>query len=154
MHISPQKCYDLSGSFDHVMFFSVILHPFLKPASDAAILVMTITKRDLSSIDTDYFDILDCNPFHITLRSKNTLHEWHLLYTEYNGRTSFEIRHRHSNRYPYHRHGHAPSLSAAIKDIKNHDSYQLRKDLCKRQTRNIRRRRVLPETKKEPAPKD
>lgn len=46
------------------------------------ILVMTITKRDLSSIDTDYFDILDCNPFHITLRSKNTLHEWHLLYTD------------------------------------------------------------------------
>lgn len=59
-----------------------------------------ITQKDINSIDRSYFEVLGSNSYCITLRSKNTGHEWHLLYYEYIRRSSFRIYHRHSRYYP------------------------------------------------------
>ena len=44
-----------------------------------------ITNSDISGIDRCYFEVLEATSFFIDLRSRNTGHFWHLLYTEANG---------------------------------------------------------------------
>lgn len=98
-----------------------------------------ITQKDINSIDRSYFEVLGSNPYCITLRSKNTSHEWHLLYYEYLHRSLFRIYHRHSRNYPFHAHGHAANLPLALGLIKKHDSYFIRKTVAHKETVKQRR---------------
>lgn len=91
------------------------------------------TRRDIASLDKEYFDVLGSSPFVITLRSKNTGHEWHLVYAEGSGWKSYRIYHRHERRSPWHEHQGRPTLQDAIDWLMDHDRYQLKtKRMCKR----------------------
>lgn len=73
----------------------------------------------------DYFTVLDSSLFRLTVRSKNTGHEWHILEQEYNNKKFYSFSHRHSANTPFHKHGHAPSLEDVARQIKEHDTYQM-----------------------------
>ena len=83
-----------------------------------------LTKDDISLID-DSFYILFYNAFCVTIRSKATDHEWHIIVREYNHSKSFEIWHRHSAKDAFHLHGHGKSIQKVIEKIKCHDEFQL-----------------------------
>ena len=89
------------------------------------------TKEEIASIDKEYFYILSSNAFQITMQSRNTKHEWHILCREniLHGRTisSCVISHRHNRQSGFHIHGQAASLADAIEMIKKHDSYMMSK---------------------------
>lgn len=86
------------------------------------------SKKDINNLDREYFDILGSSPFAITLKSKNTSHEWHILYTVGLNWKSCKVYHRHHHDDAWHWHGSKPTLAASIEDIKDHDRYQLEKD--------------------------
>ena len=83
-----------------------------------------LTMEELRLID-DYFTLLSSNAFCVTIRSKCTGHEWHIIVQEYAGFRSFEISHRHNNKDPFHVHGHAGTFRKALQLISNHDTFQL-----------------------------
>ena len=98
-----------------------------------------ITNSDISSIDRCYFEVLDATSFFIVLRSRNTGHFWHLLYTEANGHISFRISHKHHAHNDFHPQASAPSVSEACAYIKRHDAYHLRREKEKASRREARR---------------
>lgn len=89
------------------------------------------SKSELASIDAEYFNILSANAFQVTLQSKNTHHEWHILNREnhLHGKVfnSCMVYHRHNRMVGFHPHGQATSLADAIRLIQEHDAYQLNK---------------------------
>ena len=84
-----------------------------------------ITKTELKSIDTQYFDVLQMGCYTIYVQSKNTKHFWGIQVEEYPTFKHFKIYHKHNSHDEYHRHRDARSLSLAIEQIKNHDTFQL-----------------------------
>lgn len=81
--------------------------------------------NDYHKINQTYFKIINANGYALTLRSRNTRHEWHITEQSYNNRTcSYELLHRHPNRC-YHRQGQFKSFSGVIKYIQKHDKYQI-----------------------------
>lgn len=86
-------------------------------------------KSELSSIDKEYFTVLSANAYQVTLQSKNTLHEWHILAREdrVHGKVIHTciINHRHNCRGGFHAHGSASTLADAMNMIKEHDVFQL-----------------------------
>lgn len=92
------------------------------------------TQRELDFIDTNYFRIIQLSGYSITLQSKNTQHCWHILSQCYGNISTCQIHHTHHKYTPYHLHGHAPCISAAIHLIKKHDEYQLHKISCKKKS--------------------
>lgn len=84
-----------------------------------------ITKTELNSIDTQYFNILQMGCFAIYVQSKNTKHFWAIHLEEYPTFRHFKIYHKHNSRDEYHRHRDARSLSVVIEQIKSHDAFQL-----------------------------
>ena len=91
------------------------------------------TTEELRLID-DYFTLLFFNAFCVTIRSKCTGHEWHIIVREGAHFRSFEILHRHNNHDEYHIHGHAGSFKKVLQAIKSPDAFQLngrKKDFCK-----------------------
>lgn len=86
-------------------------------------------KSELSSIDREYFTVLSANAYQVTLQSKNTLHEWHILAREdrVHGKVirTCIINHRHNCRDGFHPHGSASTLADAMNMIKKHDVFQL-----------------------------
>ena len=98
-----------------------------------------ITNSDISSIDSCYFEVLDATSFFIVLRSRNTGHFWHLLYTEANGHITFRISHKHHAHNAFHPQASAPSVSEACAYIKRHDAYHLRREKEKASRREARR---------------
>lgn len=88
------------------------------------------TKKEIASIDTVYFKVLSKSAFQITLQSKNTLHEWHILSREdrIHGKVIrlCIISHRHNHSDAFHIHGQSKTLADAMKLIKKHDTFQLK----------------------------
>ncbi len=83
-----------------------------------------ITKEELRLIE-GYFTLLSSNAVCVTIRSKCTGHEWHVLLQEFPHFRSFEIQHRHNSRDAFHVHGHAGSMKKVLQKIKDHDIFQL-----------------------------
>ncbi len=84
-----------------------------------------ITKTELKSFDTQYFNILQMGCFAIYVQSKNTKHYWGIHLEQYPTFRHFRIYHKHNNHDQYHRHRDARSIDAAIEHIKAHDGFQL-----------------------------
>jgi hypothetical protein len=84
-----------------------------------------ITKTELKSVDTQYFDVLQMGCFAIFVQSKNTKHFWTIQVEEYPTFRHFKIYHKHNSHNEYHRHNDARSLTMAIEHIKSHDAFQL-----------------------------
>lgn len=83
------------------------------------------TQNDINNIDQRYFRIVSASAFGVTLQSKNTHHYWYILHQDYQHFSSCLIYHSHHGRTNFHKHGHAPDLPKAMKDIKGHDIFQL-----------------------------
>ena len=83
------------------------------------------TIADINSLDSQYFDILGTSPYSVTLRSKCTGHEWHILFTQGQGWQSCRIYHRHHHYDDWHFHGAKPNLRIAVSSIQEHDDYQM-----------------------------
>lgn len=85
------------------------------------------TQKEMDSIDLEYFRIIQLGGYAVTIKSKNTSHCWHIVSQSYNTYSSCQIYHTHQEHTPYHLHGKAGSLQAAIQVIQNHDTYLLHK---------------------------
>ena len=95
------------------------------------------TQKELRSIDSSYFNIIQASCYCVTLQSKNTKHYWHILHEEYPHFKTCQITHKHNYSDEYHSHRNQPNLAKAIKDIKSHDDYQINvRDKEKRARRN------------------
>ena len=94
-----------------------------------------ISKTELKSIDTQYFNVLQMGCFAIYVQSKSTKHYWGIHLEQYPTFRHFKIYHKHSSHDQYHRHRDARSIDAAIEHIQAHDAFQLggRKPLKKLQ---------------------
>ena len=86
-----------------------------------------VTIEDRAIIDQTYFEIIGTNDFCITLRSRNTGHEWHLLERIANGNRIFVISHRHGPSEPFHLQRSRPTVGACCDYIMDHDRYHLEK---------------------------
>lgn len=82
------------------------------------------TRRDIDGIDTGYFEILQTSPFALTLRSRCTGHEWHLIVRD-NQWNACEIYHRHNASKPWHRQWGSKTLHNALAAIREHDTFHL-----------------------------
>lgn len=90
------------------------------------------TQKDISSIDTSYFFILQSSAFSITLQSKNTKHYWHIIHEVGPGYATCQINHKHHYENPWHKHRNQPNLSAVLKEIQSHDLFHLQRKSCKK----------------------
>lgn len=86
-----------------------------------------IGQEELDLIDTNYFEITDVRAYTVTLHSRNTNHDWHLLERFANGHRSFLISHRHNAYDPYHPQKSRPTIEACCDYIRDHDSFQLKR---------------------------
>lgn len=90
-----------------------------------------ISKKQIATIDTSYFFLLEATSFFIVLQSKNTGHYWYLLETMAAGHTSFRIQHKHHRTDPYHPQASAPSIEAACQYICAHDAFHIERNKIK-----------------------
>ena len=93
--------------------------------------------RQLQQVDPAYFNVIILDPYDVTIQSKNTGHYWIIHNSEYPSQGSCVIYHKHRYSHPYHQHGRARSLRSALKQIRQHDDYQLNV----REGRNLRQTR-------------
>ena len=98
-----------------------------------------IEPADIEAIDKQYFEIIRMNSYYVTLRSRNTRHEWHLLERIANGHRTFVISHRHKASEPFHLQRNRTTIKDCCAYIKSHDAFQMQKDTSKEE----RRRRYL-----------
>ena len=91
-----------------------------------------ISQTELRLIDEDYFEIINSREYTVTIHSKNTGHDWHLLERFANGHRSFLISHRHNAYEPYHPQKSRPTIEACCDYIKDHDSYHLKRERKKK----------------------
>lgn len=101
-----------------------------------------IGTSDLAAIDRQYFEVIGSNEYCITLRSLNTLHEWHLMERVANGCTAYVISHRHGPSGPYHLQRSKPTVGACCDYIMDHDRYHLEK-VRKQKEQRLRRLGLL-----------
>ena len=83
------------------------------------------TAEELQSIDRNYFRVIGCSCFSVTLQSRNTGHCWHILQQEYGRFSTCTIFHTHHYGTAYHKHGHAKNLMLCIRQIISHDTWWL-----------------------------
>ena len=83
------------------------------------------TLEQINKIDKSYFRIIGSNQFSITLQSKVTGHEWHILASDFRSASSCIVEHRHHHSDSFHFHGRYPSLLITIENILNHDTYMM-----------------------------
>ena len=102
-----------------------------------------IGPSDLAAVDRQYFEVIGSNEYCITLRSLNTLHEWHLLERIANGNRTFVIRHRHGPSGPYHLQRSRPTVEACCDYIMDHDRYHLEK-VRRQKEQRLKRLGLLP----------
>jgi hypothetical protein len=89
-------------------------------------------QKDINQLQSSYFVMIRRVENFIEVRSKNTGHCWIIKKLDYSSTLPVIIYHKHNNRDYYHRHGQATSITHAIKDIKNHDTYVLdKKEPCR-----------------------
>lgn len=90
--------------------------------------------KEISSIDRSYFKVLKSSPYAITVRSRNTGHCWHIIpYKGASKQYNCIIYHTHHQGNDYHLHGYAPTLEDCLKQIQNHNRYQMKKDAARRE---------------------
>lgn len=95
-----------------------------------------ISKKDIQSINRDYFNIIEANSFYMVLQSKNTGHFWYILESVAAGHRTFRIQHKHHSRDPFHPQTSARSLPDAYRYIYGHDAFHCeRKKLKEAQRR-------------------
>ena len=83
------------------------------------------TQQELAAIDRSYFAVIVADEYDVTLMSLNTRHMWQLHNVELPDRDVTVLFHKHHASDPYHLQGKRKTMSRAIRDIKNHDEYQL-----------------------------
>ena len=83
------------------------------------------SEQELASLDRSYFSVICADAYDVTVISKNTGHTWYIQNAEYPEKGSCIIFHKHKTSHPYHQHGRARSLRRAVRDIKQHDEFQL-----------------------------
>lgn len=81
--------------------------------------------EQLSRIDPKYFKIICRDEYDIIIISKNTGHIWNLHCSKDLSDHSIVIFHKHHKWLPYHGHGRTTSLRQAIKQIREHDAWQM-----------------------------
>ena len=101
-----------------------------------------IEPTDLAAIDKHYFEVIGNNNYCITIRSMNTLHEWHLMERVANGHRTFVISHRHGISNSYHVQRSRPTVGACCDYIMDHDRYHLEK-VRKQKEQRLRRLGLL-----------
>lgn len=84
------------------------------------------TQKDINSIDSSYFDVLASSPFSVTLRSRPTSHEWHLILKSEAKCKPCEVYHRHKETSPWHCQWGSKAFPKALAAIKEHDQFQMR----------------------------
>lgn len=89
------------------------------------------TIDEINKIPDYYFDIISTSAFAVTLRSKCTGHDWHILYQECRMQKHCILYHRHKPTYSFHLQCNAHTLASAIQTIQSHDSFH-----CQRKWNN------------------
>ena len=82
--------------------------------------------KQLSNLDSMYFNIITMDDKDVTIQSRNTGHYWYLHCAGYPTEGACIIFHKHRYSHPYHQHGRARTLCQAVKSIKVHDTWQMR----------------------------
>ena len=84
-------------------------------------------KRDMELISKDYFEIIKRAPCYIELRSKCTGHYWIIYKPGYADKYNFWLYHKHGKEDQcYHLHRRKKRLEMVIREIQNHDLYQVK----------------------------
>lgn len=83
------------------------------------------TQHELDGLDRKYFYVILADQYDITLLSKNTHHIWQLHSVELPDGQMIVTFHKHRPWDPYHTHSRSRTLGKAIRDIKDHDRFQL-----------------------------
>ena len=83
------------------------------------------TQREIDSLDRKYFSVILADQYDITLLSKNTHHIWQLHSVELPDGQMIVTFHKHRPWDQYHTHSRSRTLGKAIRDIKDHDRFQL-----------------------------
>ena len=83
--------------------------------------------EDLKVLDPKYFSNITVSDYDVTIMSRNTGHIWYIHNPEYLGEGTCIIFHKHRTSHPYHQHGRTNTLRQAVKSIKAHDRWQLKK---------------------------
>ena len=92
----------------------------------------TFNKRDIALISEEYFEIINITSCYIELRSKCTGHCWIIHKMGYSDKFPYWLYHKHKkNVQCYHLQRKKCSIKSAIKEIENHDVYNIkgRKDV-------------------------
>lgn len=84
--------------------------------------------KDLDVISQEYFNIICISEYDITVQSKNTGHYWYLHNVTQPNANACVIFHKHRYFHPYHLHGKSKTLRQAIRNIQNHDKWQLQRE--------------------------
>lgn len=96
------------------------------------------TTEEINKIPISYFHIINTSAFAVTLRSKNTGHDWHILYQESRILKHCVIYHRHKPTDSFHLQCTSPSLEEAIQVIQSHDTFHCQRKEAKKQKRHYK----------------
>ena len=83
------------------------------------------TQQELAAIDRSYFAVIVADEYDVTLMSLNTRHMWQLHNVELPDGEVTVLFHKHHVSDQYHLQGRRRTMKRAIRDIKNHDEFQL-----------------------------
>lgn len=83
------------------------------------------TQQELAAIDRSYFAVIVADEYDVTLMSLNTRHMWQLHNVELPDGEVTVLFHKHHVSDQYHLQGRRRTMRRAIRDIKNHDKFQL-----------------------------
>lgn len=84
-------------------------------------------EEDLQDIDPDYFSIITKSEHDVTLQFRNTGHWWYLHCTDYPTNGFTLIYHKHQFGHSFYEHYRKKTLQQAVKSIKEHDSWMIRR---------------------------
>jgi len=86
------------------------------------------TLQETFILADSYFTVLRQTETYFEIMSNNTKHCWIIQKHNHADKFPIWIHHKHTKKTPYyHRHGHSFTVSHAVKIIKGHDSYVLKK---------------------------
>ena len=84
-------------------------------------------QKSLDKIDGDYFNIIIADSQDVTIQSRNTGHYWYLHNPESPEEGTVIIFYKHKFYHSYHQHGRANTLRLAVRGIKSHDEWKMRR---------------------------
>lgn len=86
------------------------------------------TEKELKNIDREYFKVIAVSTFAVTLESRNTRHQWHLISKECRTGMSCEVHHRHDPSKPWHPQWGSKRFPDVLDDIRWHDEFAQKKE--------------------------